>query len=993
MIRFSKWLLLMLLTWTQWSVSLAQTTFPSNGAPDHRKGRYLFTNAHIVTRFDAAPVKGYLLIEEGKVIATGAGEKSDPSAIVVDVQGGYIYPGFIDLYSTYGIEQNKPAGFAETPQLLTNRTGAYAWNDGLKTDFRAHEAFQPNAKDAADYLSNGFTTVLTRRTDGYSRGSGVLVSLADKPAHEVIFKKAATHEMSFSKGSSTQSYPSSLMGAIALIRQAWYDARWYASQKPQELNISLEKWNELEKLPVFFESSGWQNHLRAQKICAEFGATIIVKGGGDEYRRVDALKAANIPVVLPLNFPKAFDVEDALVAENIALTDLKHWELAPANPAMLSAKGVPIAFTLSGLKEKKDWHSMLLKAMEYGLSEQEAIKALTYTPAQLLGMDQQLGALKPGYVASFVVMDKPFAESSSTIYQVWAQGTSAFYQPFPSLMTDGIYELKMNAETLKLKVSTEAVEQKIELATTDTSGEKWIKTTSALKEGFLSIEWLKGNGYYRLSGWKNGTDAFKGKGRDPKGDWVNWTMNRTDTLAATANKEEEKKKEKPTVGAVIYPFTAYGSETIPQATTVLFKNATVWTNEKEGIVAGMDVLISNGKIAALGKNLSAPSGAITIDATGKHLTNGIIDEHSHIAISGGVNEAGKTSSAEVRIGDVVRDDDVNIYRQLAGGVIGAQLLHGSANAIGGQSALIKFRWGKTPEEMKLEGADGFIKFALGENVKQSNWGDHQTVRFPQTRMGVEQVYVDHFSRARAYGADPTARKNLELDALYEILNKKRFITCHSYVQSEINMLMKVAEQFNFRINTFTHILEGYKVADIMKKHGCGASSFADWWAYKYEVAEAIPYNASLMNEVGVVTAINSDDAEMARRLNQEAAKVVKYGGTSEEEAWKMVTLNPATLLHMDHRTGSIKVGKDADIVLWSDHPLSIYAKPVQTYVDGVKYFDIETDAVLRKWIAAEKARLINLMLAEKRKDNLTQPVIIRKEKEYHCEDIEQYFGE
>jgi adenine deaminase len=205
--------------------------------------------------------------------------------------------------------------------------------------------------------------------------------------------------------------------------------------------------------------------------------------------------------------------------------------------------------------------------------------------------------------------------------------------------------------------------------------------------------------------------------------------------------------------------------------------------------------------------------------------------------------------------------------------------------------------------------------------------------------------------------------------------------------------MKVAEQFNFRINTFTHILEGYKVADIMLKHGCGASSFADWWAYKYEVAEAIPYNAALLNEVGVVTAINSDDAEMARRLNQEAAKVVRYGGVPEEEAWKMVTLNPAKLLHLDNRTGSIKIGKDADVVLWTENPLSVYAKVLQTYVDGVKYYDVERDALLRRMIAEEKARLINKMLAEKRKENISQPVVIRKEKEYHCEDIEQYFGE
>ena len=377
-------------------------------------------------------------------------------------------------------------------------------------------------------------------------------------------------------------------------------------------------------------------------------------------------------------------------------------------------------------------------------------------------------------------------------------------------------------------------------------------------------------------------------------------------------------------------------------------------------------------------------GAKVIDGTGKHITSGIIDEHSHIAISRGVNEWTQASTAEVRIGDVINSEDVNIYRQLAGGVTASQLLHGSANPIGGQSGLIKLRWGQTPEEMRIDGADGFIKFALGENVKQANWGDKNTVRFPQTRMGVEQVYFDHFTRALEYQAEwknhilkvnslskkdrskvSPPRRDIELEALLEIIEKKRFVTCHSYVQSEINMLMKTAEHFGFRINTFTHILEGYKVADKMKAHGVNASTFADWWAYKYEVIDAIPYNAAILSEVGVTTAINSDDAEMGRRLNQEAAKGVKYGGMSEEEAWKMVTLNPAKILHLDDRMGSIKSGKDADVVIWSDNPLSIYAKVEKTFVDGVCYYDQGEDKQLRQEIVTERARLIQKMIGEK----------------------------
>jgi hypothetical protein len=306
--------------------------------------------------------------------------------------------------------------------------------------------------------------------------------------------------------------------------------------------------------------------------------------------------------------------------------------------------------------------------------------------------------------------------------------------------------------------------------------------------------------------------------------------------------------------------------------------------------------------------------------------------------------------------------------------------------------------------MKIKGSDGFIKFALGENVKQSNWGNFNTIRFPQTRMGVEQVFYDAFYRAEAYKKQweeynslPVFKKrktiapraDLELDALVEILNSERFITCHSYVQSEINMLMHVADSMGFTINTFTHILEGYKVANKLKNHGAGASTFSDWWAYKFEVNDAIPYNASLLNSKGVITAINSDDAEMGRRLNQEAAKAVKYGGSSEEDAWKMVTLNPAILLHLENRMGSIKVGKDADIVIWSGNPLSVYSKVEKTFVDGKLLFDKTKNLELMKRDLEEKMRIINKMV-NGNSDEETQKVEKTEDHLYHCETVEDY---
>jgi imidazolonepropionase-like amidohydrolase len=522
---------------------------------------------------------------------------------------------------------------------------------------------------------------------------------------------------------------------------------------------------------------------------------------------------------------------------------------------------------------------------------------------------------------------------------------------------------------------------------------------------------------YRLSGSVSDSQSRIWSGKTLVGgvwkDWAAIKKTNSDESKETPKTDTTKIEKEEINGSVFYPNMAFGWEdSIPTTTeNLLFKNATVWTNEAEGILRNHDVFVVNGKIEMVGYKINMEvmfpkmGGSFReIDATDLHLTSGIIDEHSHIAINNGVNESGQAVTAEVSISDVVNSDDINIYRQLSGGVTTSQLLHGSANPIGGQSALIKLRWGKSPEKMKVEGADGFIKFALGENVKQSNWGDFNTVRFPQTRMGVEQVYYDAFLRAKEYQSNWTLfnakskrdqsksfapRSDIELDVLSQILDSQRFVTCHSYIQSEINMLMHVADSMEFRINTFTHVLEGYKVADKLREHGAAGSTFSDWWAYKFEVNDAIPYNGAIMHKQGVLTGFNSDDAEMGRRLNQEAAKAVKYGGVSEVEAWKFVTLNPAKMLHLDDRIGSIKKGKDADLVLWTDNPLSIYAKVVTTYIDGMPYYDASRDVELRKKVQAERERLIAKMMKEKKAGKPTQPIKKEKKMLYECDTLEE----
>ncbi|MCK7557408.1 amidohydrolase [Chitinophaga sedimenti] len=602
----------------------------------------------------------------------------------------------------------------------------------------------------------------------------------------------------------------------------------------------------------------------------------------------------------------------------------------------------------------------------------------------MLKISDKVGCLDAGKLANFLVTSGPIFGENTVIYQNWVQGNRYEIKNDGWSDVRGTYALTLtNGQRLNIEVKGTAAAPAVSVLQKDTLNGKITLTGQLVK---LSLPLKKGDGgQLRLSG-IIGQGGWSGTGLDTTDRAVTWTAALSKPLAAKS--DSAKKKEALQLGSVYYPFVGYGWETAPKQEVILIKNATVWTNEKEGKLENTDVLVRGGKIAQIGKNLSA-GGARVIDGTGKHLTAGIIDEHSHIAISRGVNEGTQSVTSEVRIADVVNPDDVNIYRQLSGGVTASHLLHGSANTIGGQSQLIKLRWGANAEELKYAGSDQFIKFALGENVKQSNWGESQTTRFPQTRMGVEQVLADAFTRARDYEKQGAGkRRDLELDALVEILNKKRFITCHSYVQSEINMLLKTADRFGFKINTFTHILEGYKVADKMKEHGAGGSTFADWWAYKMEVQDAIPYNANIMQRVGVTTAINSDDAEMARRLNQEAAKSITYGDMDEEAALKMVTLNPAKLLHIADKTGSIKVGKDADLVLWNEHPLSIYTMAEKTIVDGIVYFDREQDKQLRTRIAEERARLIGKMLGDKKKGAPTQRPTPTREEIYHCEDLQ-----
>jgi imidazolonepropionase-like amidohydrolase len=794
------------------------------------------------------------------------------------------------------------------------------------------------------------------------------------------------------------------MGSVALLRQTYLDAQWYKSNPSAEgVNLSLKAFNEEQSLPQICEGGDKWTDLRADRIGKEFGVQYIIKGGTNEYQRIGDIAATKASYILALDFPQAMDVEDPNDARFVSLADMKHWELAPTNPGAFEKAGINFCLTAADLRDTKQFLTNLRKAIEYGLSEGKAFEALTKTPATLLGIYDKVGSLDAGKLANFLVASGPVFNEKTVIYQNWVQGEKYAVNETGWNNIAGTWNLTITAiggattsYTLEVKSAAAAnVIGKDTLTGKFSYDGKLVKlsfsTTPARRgmnggarpEGAARPEGgMPGGGFgggrggstIRLSGVNNG-GLWQGNGEDTAGNKVLWTAS---FVKAGVDKADTTRRKMPLrLGKVTYPFDGYGFEELPKPETILIRNATVWTNEKEGRLESADVLIKDGKIVSVGKNLPE-AGARVIDGTGKHVTAGIIDEHSHIAAFS-INEGAQSVTSEVRIADNLNPEDINIYRQLSGGVTSSHILHGSANSIGGQTQLIKLRWGVDDQDLKFKGADPFIKFALGENVKRTT-ATQGNNRFPDTRMGVEEVFMDAFARASDYQKakmDPkkgaSVRRDLELDALVEIMNKKRFITCHSYVQSEITELMRVAEKYGFRVNTFTHILEGYKVADKMKEHGANVSTFSDWWYYKNEVIDAIAYNASIMQKVGLNVCINSDDAEQARRLNQEAAKSVKYGGMSEEDALKMVTLNPAVALHVADKVGSIKAGKDADIVIWSDHPLSIYAKPEKTIVDGIVYFDIDRDLQLRKHITAERNRLVQKLLGEKRAGSPVAP--------------------
>ncbi|CAM4375905.1 amidohydrolase family protein [Zobellia nedashkovskayae] len=969
--------------------AFSQDYFPTNEGVKAKNTNYTaFTNAKIFVTPNQVIPSGTLLIQNGKVVEAGKTVNIPKNTVVVDLNGKSIYPSFIDVYSGFGVEKpEKAKGEGRSAEYEPSRSGYY-WNDHVMPENDAVTKFNYDDTVAETLRKVGFGVVNSHIHDGIARGTGVLVALnsTGNNADRILDDRSGQY-FSFNKSiAKKQSYPSSLMGSMALLRQMYHDEKWYTQGSVVSKDMSLEALTRNKSLVQFFEAGDKGNVLRADGIGDAFGVQYVILAGGNEYERVSDIKASNAQLILPLDFPEAYDVSDSYAATYVSLGDMRHWNQAPANPKILADNDISFSFTLYDLKSPAEFKEKIMRAIAYGLDKTTALQALTTVPAQILGKSGQVGSLVKGSYANFLIASGDIFDKNTILYENWVQGTKNVISDISLVDIRGEYTLSVASEEFKVSIKGTVDKPKVTVKKDTVT----LKSKLAYSDNWLELSFLdlKKAGSYRMTGFVGKTNTkLNGKAVLPTGDETSFSAVKA---APFKEKKKDSKQEIPKLANLTYPNVGYGYDAIPKSENVLFKNATVWTSEEDGILENTDVLVKNGKIIKVGQNISA-GGAKVVDAAGKHLTAGIIDEHSHIAALA-VNESGQNSSAEVKMEDVVDNEDKGIYHALAGGVTSLQLLHGSANPIGGRSAILKLKWGESAENMIYNNSPKFIKFALGENVKQSNWGSYS--RFPQTRMGVEQLFDNYFQRAKEYEITKKSgaayRYDEEMETLVEIMNGERFISCHSYVQSEINMMMKVAEKFGFRVNTFTHILEGYKVADKMKEHGAGAGTFSDWWAYKFEVNDAIPYNAAIMHDQGITVAINSDDAEMIRRLNQEAAKTIKYGGMTELEAWKMVTINPAKLLHIDDRTGSIKQGKDADLVLWSGNPLSIYAKAEKTMIDGAIYFDIEKDKELRNKVSKERNELVNQMLGEKEKGKKTQEPKQSKKQLMHCDTLSEY---
>ena len=776
--------------------------------------------------------------------------------------------------------------------------------------------------------------------------------------------------------------------------------------------------------------------LLAARIAEELGVDVIVAGSGLEFRRAAEVAATGLPLVMPLSFPEPPSADTPWQADATTLRDLLTWEQAPTNIKRLLAAGCTVALTADRLERVSQFPEKVREAMAAGLSFDEMLATLTTTPARLLGVDEIVGTIEPGKQADLVLVEGELFAEKSKVREVWVGGVRHEIAPKPVFALSGAVEVKLpDGSTRRMSLDPEAgkvevtpAAEPVEAPEAEASDPPAAEAEAAAKPAAepkaiaaTAVRFLGDSLSMRIDGKVFGLEGslriaavvvdgtLRGIAEAEDGTTIRFTAAAIEEAAAPeeGNAEgdvavadaaagdgdkpdaepngprrgrgERAKAEPPDwTRPLPVPLGAFGLASAREPERVLFRAATLWTCGPSGVIESGDLLIEDGRIAYAGPRRDwsfAGDPPREVDLAGRHISPGLIDCHSHTGLFGGVNEATSNCTAEVRMSDAIDPDDIDWYRQLAGGLTAANQLHGSANPIGGQNSVVKIRWGDPAAAMRFEGAPAGIKFALGENVVRPR------DRYPETRMGVEAFLDDCFEASRRLRIDQRKyealsdeekahtmppRPDLELEALAEILEGSRLVHCHSYRQDEILMLLRLAERHGFTIGTLQHVLEGYKVAEAIAAHGAGASSFSDWWAYKMEVMDAIPENGAIMDQVGVVVSFNSDSDEHARRMNTEAAKAVRYGGLTPERALLLVTLNPARQLRIDDRVGSLESGKDADLAVWSAPPLSSLARCEQTWVDGVLRFSLEEDARLAAESDQERMRLLAKAAGAKR---------------------------
>lgn len=960
----------------------ATRTQPVEGIRDNGTGYHALVNARVVTSPGQVMDDATIVIRNGIIQDVSRGGDAPAGARVWDLDGLTVYPGFIDAHADLGMDAVPEGG----------DVGPTHWNPQVRAWFSTTANLQDDETRRGALRSQGFGTALAVPGQGIFRGTGSVVNLGDSGVRDRVLRPDLVQSIGFQRSFQLGgSYPNSTMGTTALMRQTFMDAEWYIrawdayessgrSFLPPETSEALGALEGVvqSQQPVVFETTSEEEYLRAQNIAAEFGVQAWYRGSGQEYRIIDVLRGQTNPLIIPLDFPDAPDVSDPEAALNASLGDLRHWYLAPTSPGQLAEAGVPFAITADGLASIDDFLPNLRTAVSRGLSADDALAALTTTPAGWLGLSNTHGTIEEGKIANLVVSEGDLFTEEATVRDVWVQGRVYGVTRPAQIDPRGTWQIASTDEwgfeaALTLEGSVNRLQGRIDIAGGPAVGFDGgvinLSTASVVAEtGRLEVTFpAESIGF-------QGSVLLAGSIRDDE--FFGWTAmpNGADPTFSGSRVEEY---EGPARGAVamnvpdldlpfIRPMMEYGVSSIPdQPDAVIVRNATVWTQGPQGRMEGADLLIRNGQVAEVGMNLDAPGGAVEIDGTGKHVTPGLIDPHIHSGVSS-VNESGFAIVPEVRMGDVVTHNNIWMYRQLAGGLTTAMIKHGSANPIGGENVIVKMRWGALPDEMMLETDTRTVKFALGENPKR------RQNRYPDTRMGTQEIIRDHFLAARDYertwqeweenqeGIPP--RRDLRMEAILDIMGQELLISSHGYRQDEFLALVRLAEEFGFRVQTLQHGVEAYKIAPELAQSGVAAVVWSDWGAFKLEAYDATVYNARVLMEAGVVTSLHSDNSEIASRMNWEAGKLLRTGLT-EEQAMSTVTNQSAQAIAIDDRVGSLEPGKDGDFVVWSGNPLSQFTRAEQTWLDGRRYFSLEEDAMLREQIDRERNQLIQAVLS------------------------------